>query len=193
MPLDSQSPQIILLNGASSSGKSTLSKALVKALPYPCFYYSSDLLVDGGMLPNVDRVTKDTPWSWNLIRPNFFDGFHRTIPAFAAAGNCLLVEHIVEYPAWLTDLVKLLATYRVLYVGVMCPAEEIARREHARGDRTIGEGQSHLDDGIHTWSSYDLEVNTHDATVEQNVECILEAIKQYDVHRSMFRRLLTTL
>lgn len=87
-------PDIILLNGASSSGKSTLARALQGALRQPYFHYSADLLVDGGILPGVDRITPDTLNSWNVIRPKFFQGFHRSIPAFVAAGNRLIVEHV---------------------------------------------------------------------------------------------------
>jgi chloramphenicol 3-O phosphotransferase len=127
-----ETPQVILLNGASSSGKSTLARELLKELPHPYLHYSSDLLVAGGVLPNVNRDVDDTPWSWNVIRPKFFDGFHRSIAQFAEAGNLLLVEHVVEYESWLRDLVKYLAPYKVLYVGVTCPVHEIERREKLR-------------------------------------------------------------
>jgi chloramphenicol 3-O phosphotransferase len=59
-------PHIILLNGASSSGKTTLARELIKVLPLPYFYYSSDQLVEAGVLPNVDRSNSDTLWSWNV-------------------------------------------------------------------------------------------------------------------------------
>ena len=43
--------RIILLNGASSSGKSTLARELQAELDTPFLYLSSDQLVDGGAIP----------------------------------------------------------------------------------------------------------------------------------------------
>lgn len=179
-------PQIILLNGACSSGKTTLCKALRKLLPVPYFYYSSDQLVDSGMLPEVDRQADNTPFSWNILRPRFFRGFHNSIAAFAASGNFLLVEHIVEHSDWLHDLVVLLNPFKVHYVGVMCPMEEMERREKARGDRSIGEGRSHLEDGIHTWSGYDTVIDTAASTPEENARKLIAAIKSMGNSKTVF-------
>lgn len=187
--MDMDYPRIILLNGASSSGKTTLAKELLKKLGAPYFYYSSDHLVDSGMLAEVDRVNKDTDRSWNVLRPKFFDGFHRSIAAFAEAGLYLLVEHIVEYPEWLEDLVGFLNPFDVLYVGVYCPADEIDRRERRRGDRTIGEGRQHLDDGIHTWSGYDLTVDTFTHSTDENVDVILFHIESLCERETVFEKL----
>jgi chloramphenicol 3-O phosphotransferase len=38
------------------------------------------------------------------MRSHFFDGFHRCIPAMAAAGNNLIVDHVIEHSAWRTQL-----------------------------------------------------------------------------------------
>jgi chloramphenicol 3-O-phosphotransferase len=33
-----------------------------------------------------------------------FAGFHRCLPALAAAGNDLIVDHVIEYRRWRDDL-----------------------------------------------------------------------------------------
>jgi chloramphenicol 3-O phosphotransferase len=72
----------IFLNGASSSGKSTLAKALQRALEEPFLHVSSDQFVSAGMLP--DRREDAGPFNWwNQLRPRFFSGFHRCLPALA--------------------------------------------------------------------------------------------------------------
>lgn len=189
MPFEPNLPDVILLNGASSSGKSTFARALQIALPRPYFNYSSDLFVDGGMLPAIDRTTPDTFVSWNVIRPKFFQGFHRSIPAFVSAGNRVIVEHVVEFGRWLDELVQLLSGYSVFYVGVTCPVSEIDARELRRGNRYIGEGRSHIEDGIHTWSGYDLMIDTHAQSIEQNVAKVLAALGSFNAHESVFSRL----
>jgi chloramphenicol 3-O phosphotransferase len=181
-------PQIILLNGACSSGKTTFCKSLRKHLPVPYLYYSSDQLVDSGMLPELDRKTDNTPFSWNILRPRFFSGFHKSIAAFANSGSYLLVEHIIEHPDWLGDLVRLLSAFRVHYVGVMCPMEEMERRERARGNRRIGEGRSHIEDGIHTWSGYDTVIDTAEFTPEENARKLISSIETLGSGKTVFEK-----
>jgi len=151
---------VILLNGASSSGKSTLARQLQDVLDQPFLHLSSDQLVDGGALPRRRDVTGPFAWSEHL-RPIFFDGFHRCIPALASAGNNLVVDHIIEYRSWRLQLADLLAGFDVFLVGVHCDADELARRERRRGDRKVGEGRAHLEENqIHELGPYDLDVDT---------------------------------
>lgn len=88
------SGRIILVHGPSSSGKSTLCRALQDALDEPFWHYSIDHLRDGGVLP-LARIQRGE-FSWPDLREAFFEGFHRSVAAFAGAGNDLIVEHIVE-------------------------------------------------------------------------------------------------
>jgi chloramphenicol 3-O phosphotransferase len=91
-------------------------------------------------------------------RAKFFDGFHRSIAAFAAAGNDLIVEHIVEEPAWADELHRLLRPFDVFWVGVHAPLHELERREQRRGDRTLGEARYHLK--THQYCHYDFEIDS---------------------------------
>ena len=61
-PADHGPGRIIFLNGASSSGKSTLAKALQAALAEPFLHVSSDHLVASGMLPA--RRDPQGPFAW---------------------------------------------------------------------------------------------------------------------------------
>ncbi|MCX6378267.1 MAG: AAA family ATPase [Armatimonadetes bacterium] len=183
---------IIFLNGASSSGKTTLGRALQKTLEHPYFYISSDQLVEANILPRVDKNREEGEWAWRTIRPRFFDGFHRCIAALAGAGNSLIVEHVIEFPSWLDDCVRLLTPFDVLFVGVHCPLEELERRERERGDRAIGEGRSHLLEGVHTWGEYDFEVDTFLHTPDENARLIKVALGNRR-EPSAFRRMHTKL
>ena len=188
---DSPETSIIFLNGASSAGKTTLGRALQRALERPYFYFSSDQLVEADVLPAVDRGHEEGPWAWRTVRPRFFDGFHRCIAALAAAGNALIVEHVLEYQSWLDDCVRLLAPFDVFFVGVHCPVEELERRERERGDRTIGEGRGHLEDGVHTWGPYDFEVDTSLRSPEEDARLIAAALAARP-SPSAFRRMSAT-
>jgi len=157
--------RIILLNGTSSAGKSTLAKQLRVRLEPQFHYYASDQLADAGFRPLDGDARLE-------YREAFFAGFHRSIPAFAEAGLDLLVEHIVERQRWADDLKTLLSPFDVFWVGVHAPVAEIERRERLRGNRQIGEGLYHLK--THSFCRYDVEVDTM-LPLEQNVETILTA------------------
>lgn len=174
--------RIILLNGASSSGKSTLARRLQAALPTPFLLLSSDMLAENGCLPpQRDLISTDTDnvWSWQgRMRPKFFAGFHRTIAGFARAGNDVIVDHIVEYETWWDELVVMLEELDVWLLGVRCEVEEVERREKSRGDRKLGEGRCHLEvnrvhDIVRVIGEYDCEVNTTYGVDDMMVEDII--------------------
>jgi chloramphenicol 3-O phosphotransferase len=167
--------RIIFLNGASSSGKSTLAAGLQAALDEPFLHVSSDQLVAAGMLPPRRDDAGPFDW-WHEIRPRFFAGFHRCLAALAEPGNDLIVEHIIEFSTWRADLAVLLEGLDVFLVGVHCATDELDRRERLRGDRRIGEGRSHVEvDGIHTFGPYDFEVDTTAGVNADLVRSILTA------------------
>jgi chloramphenicol 3-O phosphotransferase len=180
--------RIIFLNGASSSGKSTLAKALQAALDEPFLHVSSDHLVDAGFLPERREEGGPFDW-WHQMRPRFFEGFHRCLPAFAEAGNNLIVEHIIEFASWRRELATLLAGLDVYLVGVHCDLDELDRRERERGDRRAGEGRTHIEiDGIHTFGRYDLDVDTTAGVNADLVQSVLTAWRQRTPERALFDR-----
>lgn len=162
---------IILLNGASSSGKSTLARGLQAALDGPWWHYSIDHLVAAQILPRERVAAGD--FAWRDLRAAFFDGFHRSLPAFAEAGNNLIVEHIVENAAFRARLLALLGHLDVFVVGVHCSLDELERREIARGDRTIGEARADFET-THTFCTYDVEIDST-APLDANVAAAIAA------------------
>lgn len=165
--------KVILLNGASSSGKSSIARVLQARLAEPFWHVSIDHLIAAGVLPGERIRSGEFPWSG--LREAFFDGFHRSLPAYVEAGNNLIVEHIVETLAWRNRLLDLFGAYDVFSVGVHCPLDELERRELARGDRPVGDARRDFET-CHLHTSYDLEVDSRDAP-EANAERIIVAWK----------------
>ena len=163
--------KIILVHGASSSGKTTLCRTLQARLDEPFWHYSIDHFRGTGVLP-MERIDRGD-FDWCEMREAFFEGFHRCLPALAAAGNNLLVEHIVETRAWMSRLVSLLAGCDVFFVGLRCPLAELEARERQRGDRRPGEArQDHA--VVHTFATYDVEVDST-RRLDDNVDHVLAA------------------
>lgn len=173
-PHDASPGRIILLHGASSAGKSTLAKSIQRTLDEPFLHFASDHLAVG--LPERRERTGPFQW-WGSARPRFFDGFHRCIASLAAAGNDLIVDHVIEFAEWRADLARLLQPFDVFLVGVHCSLDEIDRRERARGDRKAGEGRSHVeDDEIHTLGPYDLDVDT---TARESADVAVDVVERW--------------
>lgn len=170
-------PDVIFINGPSSAGKSTVIAALRRLLERPYFILSSDLFVEAGALPALDGGYGLNP-KWQELRPAFFDGFHRTIAAMARAGNPLIVEHVLERQEWYDMCATLLDDFDTFFVLLTADADTIDERERERDDRFAGEGRSHLADGVHTFGTYDVAVDTSAMSPAEVAASIVAAIRR---------------
>ena len=169
--ISSQNGKIILINGASSAGKSTLAAAVHKQLNVPFIRFTFDQFIDSNAFPSAQ--IRAGAFSWQEMRPAIFDGYHRCWPALAGAGNNLLIDHIIEQKSWIVDLTQMLNDFDVFCVALHCSIEELERREIARGDRGKGDARRDLE-VVHKYTSYDLELNSEDA-LDDNVQTLIKA------------------
>lgn len=162
---------VIFLHGASSSGKSTIARALQRRIEQPFWHISIDHLRDAGVLP-TERF-KSGDFRWSDARPAFFRGFHGSLRAYADAGNNLILEHILDTEGWLEELADLLAEHDVVFAAVHCPLDILVEREAARGDRPAGSAKKDFET-IHVGKRYDIELQSEDGAYA-NVERLLVA------------------
>jgi chloramphenicol 3-O phosphotransferase len=167
------SGKIILLDGASSSGKSTLAQGLQARLDEPFWHFSIDHLIAADVLPKARIENGEFPW--RSLRPQFVDGFRRCLPVLAEAGNNLVVEHIVETEEWMHRLLRLLDQLDVFFVKVHCPLAELERRELERGDRRLGEARTDFQTS-HAFGIYDFDVDST-SPIDKNVGAVIAAWK----------------
>lgn len=90
-------------------------------------------------------------------------GMYQGIAALAAAGLDLIVDDVIYDWRVLNAAVDALHTLPVLFVGLHCPREVVARRERERGDRGPG-GALAFYDLVHQHGIYDLELDTSEAS-----------------------------
>jgi len=165
---------IIIINGPSSSGKTTLALALQKQLQVPFIRFSFDLFLDHKAFP-LEQI-KNGRFSWEQMRPSVFQGLHQCLPALATAGNNIIFDHIIETKAWLDELVSLISELDVFFVGVHCSLAELERREIQRGDRRPGEARQDFET-VHSIAMYDLEINS-EHPLEENTTLLIQAWKE---------------
>ena len=154
-----------MLNGGSSSGKSTIVRCLQAVLPDPWLTFGVDTLV--AALPGGDRgtpgVLEFAPDGGVSVGPTFYEleaAWIAGLAAMARAGARLIIDEVLLGGAtgqqrWQRGLAGL----EVLWVGVRCDPAVAAAREAARGDRVTGmaAGQAEV---VHRGVTYDLEVDT---------------------------------
>jgi chloramphenicol 3-O phosphotransferase len=166
--------KIIIINGPSSSGKTTLALALQKQLDLPFIRFSFDLFIDHKAFPS--EQIKSGKFSWEQMRPSIFQGLHQCLPALATAGNNVIFDHIIETKAWLYELISLISELDVFFVGLQCSLPELERRELQRGDRHPGEARQDFQT-VHSIPTYDLEIDS-EHPLEKNVTLLIETWKE---------------
>ena len=170
--------KIIILNGVSSSGKTTLSKALQNAFSEEYLALGIDDII--GMLPTglPDTGVEDTVRKCQTI-------LHGFIRLLSDTGHNVIVDNIILASfGTLDECVTSLKDYQVMMVRLNCPAHELRRREQKRGDRSIGNGESQIDDLVPT-DTYDVVVNTYEESIDQCVNRILQIADSPDEWNAM--------
>ncbi|MEU4720901.1 AAA family ATPase [Nonomuraea dietziae] len=150
---------VIVLNGGSSSGKSSLARSLQELLPDPWLAFSVDTLVDA--MPS--SCITFTPDGEVHLGPRFGeleDAWMAGVATMVRSGARVILDDVfLSGPAsqerWRVPLTGL----DVLWVGVRCDPEVAARREHERGDRPTGMARSQAT-MVHEGVVYDMEVDT---------------------------------
>lgn len=159
--------RILFLHGASSSGKSTLARAIREVSEDPWVHLSFDTFRDGGAL--VPATYAD----WSNRRPAAFGALHRTFANFADAGFDLIVEHILDTKGWHADLQRRFSGHAILFVGLHTPQDILRKREVQRRDRKHGSAVQDFET-IHQGLRYDLTLDGS-AEPSANARLVLSA------------------
>ncbi len=189
------SGRIILLNGSSSAGKTTLAITLQQLLPDPWHHIALDQFRDGmgGRYRGLNSVAgapgarglnvvpvprgneRVTDVQFGDIGKKVLRGMRRAIAAFAAEGNNVIIDDLMFEPAFLFDYLDVLCGFDVLFVGVRCPIEVVNAREAKRPGRFPGTATSHFD-RVHSHAQYDIEVDTGAATPRECAQQIIDRL-----------------
>jgi chloramphenicol 3-O phosphotransferase len=188
---------VIFLNGASSSGKGTLARALQESLDGMFLHVEMDYVLEAmyaagnngpvqlgeTVPPKLARGTAFVHDDGRFVRIEFgdegeraFRGFMAMVAGFAEEGNNLIVDGLLADPWIIPSAAARLSRLPVYLVGVRCPVGELERREQERGDRFPGIARASAEN-VHKYVPfYDVEVDTASNTVEESVRAILSRL-----------------
>lgn len=160
--------QVIVLNGGSSSGKSSILRCLkYLLLPSPWLNFGLDDL----MAPLPLSMLRFGQQGEVILG----EGFHEVqrawmagIATMAKEGALIIIDDVFLDGTTSQERVRgHLEGLKVLWVGVRCAPETAAAREIARGDRVIGMAASQAE-AVHKGVIYDIEVDT---TKTESLDC----------------------
>jgi chloramphenicol 3-O phosphotransferase len=166
--------RILLLNGTSSSGKTSVLRALQEVLDEPYLDAGIDKFL--WMLPK--RYLERPLWDDVLgladragpLGHTLISGMHRAIAELSRAGLNVVADHVLVDPRWLQECATLFADLPAYLVGIRCPLEVLEERERSRRDRTWGQARAQFD-LVHAHGVYDVEVDT---SLSSPQECALQ-------------------
>ena len=175
------SGRIVLLNGPSSSGKTTLTQTVTSRLATPWLALPVDLFHQVRTRPDADLTDRQ----WQDVFHRTRAAYHRALTGAASSGMDVLGDHVLNEAWRLDDLLRLTVGLDVLLVHVTCSPKELRRRERARGDREIGTAaaQQRL---VFQHSDCDLTVNTTYGPDEPTA-AILDLIRRPPADRAFDR------
>ena len=165
--------QVIVLNGASSSGKTGIARCLQAILPLPWIRLGVDDLIKAlppSLLDGSDGIgigqqgEVAVGGGFRAVEAAWAAG----IAAMARAGARVIIDDVFLGGRASQERTRAsLAGLDVLWVGVRCDPEIAAAREITRGDRVAGMAvaQAKL---VHEGVSYDIEVDTSHA---ESLDC----------------------
>ncbi len=171
---------IILINGASSSGKTSIVRALQERLE-PLYL---DMGLDRFIFMLPRRYLNRPLWDDVLGQADHAGEFgnrlvsamHHAIAAAACAGMNVVADHVLLEKQWVDECAGLFAGVPAYLIGIQCPLEVLEERERARKDRTLGQARLQVP-VIHKYARYDLEVNTSVLTPDQCADRIIERMQ----------------
>lgn len=177
--------RVIVLNGVSSAGKSSLAKAMQLHSDSDWLHVSLDQFIS--MIPAEREMKPD----WFVVQAFGDDGSPEVsltngpngsqlmaamrdfIRSAADRGLDIIVDDVCTQQE-ITDYRALLASHELAIVKVEVPLAVAEHRERSRGDRMIGLARNQWG-RIHEGIAYDLVVENGDGALEACAETILSS------------------
>jgi chloramphenicol 3-O phosphotransferase len=160
---------LIVLSGTSSSGKTTLARAMQELSPRPLLHLEADKFAP--TLPPDHLAMRDAEFRRRVVI-----AMHEAIAAYGR-GVDVIVDGSLPAEPELRDrcLVILRSVPDTRVVAVRCSVERLRERETSRGDRPIGWPEESAE-AIYGGVSFDFSVDTTDASAEEVAREVLERL-----------------
>lgn len=163
-------PKVFILNGPSSSGKTSTAKAMLSLAVEPLMRFSLD---------DCYALFSQQPGNgWQSFQ-RISRAFYHSVCPWIESGFNVVVDTVLERRDCY-DAVKLLYDqYDLYFVGLYCGLEELEHRERLRTNRRIGQARSQHS-RVHSHCHYDLKLNTE---ASEPTECARLVLTFFGKHQ----------
>ena len=161
--------KVILLNGASSSGKSTLAKSLQNHI--------KDYKKQEYIIISIDDFL-DMTINKPVYEDDVFEISHlicQKVLNILKIGHGVIVDHVITSERIYKQLTETLKEYALIMVQVTCPLNELEKREKKRKDRYIGSAKASCE-YLYPQKGYDLTLNTLELSPKECSKKICELL-----------------
>lgn len=165
---------VVVLNGTSSSGKTTIARALQEIAPRLFLNFSIDSILYA-LPPGILERLKRGEWAGDIRFLELVRAFYACVRELLALGHDLIIDHAVVTEAEAEMLKAAVEGHQVLLVGLDCPVEVLVERERSRGDRRPGLGAAQCE-RIHQWLEYDLRIDSGRTSAEEAARVICDHV-----------------
>ena len=197
--------QIVILNGAPRSGKSSIAAAVQESFDGAWMHLGVDAygaLTPRRYWPGIGLRPGGEGPDLEALIPIFYAALYDSIAAHSRLGLNVVVDvgHHDGYSKPLNilpDCARRLTGLPVLFVGVHCPIEIIMqRREHSSGQYVKGSPDDPMpaparlwQEAVHAHGVYDLEVDTGKLSPAQCADVIKQKLSDGSSTPTAFQRL----
>ena len=157
---------VISFNGPSSSGKSTLSIAVQKALEYETGEKYGVLSIDDFLHMTINETIYEEDVF--EITPKFC----KAAVSMVSSQKNIIIDHVITSKRIFKQLIEALEFCDLYLINVTCPLQELIRREQQRKNRCLGSAEASFQ-YLFPQEPYDLTVDTFQTSIE---ECTLQII-----------------
>ena len=194
-------PDLILVNGPSSAGKTTLCRGLQAKIVHPYLVVGFDDFIfmaasryyrgadtgqqresDSFTALGVEMVTTSPPGAPVSVTARFGPVFRHLVDSMAPVvralvdgGSAVIFDHVLHDRAMYESYRRAAAGLDVFTVGVTCPLDVLEARERARGDRVLGRARG-LAEIVHGFCGYDVTVDTAALSMGGCVASVVDAL-----------------
>ena len=160
--------QIILLNGPSSSGKSTLAKILKELIEEKRNEKYEIISIDDFLkMTTEDVIYEDDVFEISCA-------LCEKVLEDLKMNHGAIIDHVITSERIFNQLKDRLSLYHLHLIHVTCPLEILRKREEARKNRCLGSAESSYE-YLFPKDGYDLTVDTYAMTA---IECSVKIIEE---------------
>lgn len=162
---------IILLNGPSSSGKSSIVTSLLSKLNELYFVFGVDKFLESSMPPKLNMETLEHI----VIVDKAISSFNNALGEYSKKIDYMIIDYVMQNPKWIHEVANSLANADVFFVGITAPLDVIESREIKRKDRQPGTARAQFEQMKNY--EYDLLIDTSIMTPDLAADLIIKNLR----------------